>query len=111
LDVRQPATHGAEPKKGSPVILTENAVEVIHDLTDEEGATAVAGVRIAVDPNTEALTVEPVEEPFEGDEVVESLGARVFLDSDAADLLDDKALDASVDDDGAVQFSVIERVG
>jgi iron-sulfur cluster assembly protein len=92
-----------------PVIITDDAVEAIHDLADEEGAIAVAGVRIAVDPTADALTVEPVEEPFEGDEVVESAGARVFLDSDAADLLDNKALDASVDDDGAVQFSVIER--
>jgi Fe-S cluster assembly iron-binding protein IscA len=91
------------------VILTEDAVEAIHDLTDEEGTVAVAGVRIAADPTGEALTVEPVEEPLEGDEVVERLGARVFLDSDAADLLDDKALDASVDDDGAVQFAVIDR--
>lgn len=93
------------------MILTDNAVEVIHDLTDGEGAIAVAGVRIAADPTGDALTVEPVEEPLEGDEVVESLGARVFLDSDAADLLDDKALDASVDDDGAVQFAVINRAG
>jgi iron-sulfur cluster assembly protein len=93
------------------VILTENAVEAIHDLTDEEGAVTVTGVRIAVGPTGDVLTVEPAAEPAEGDEIVERRGARVFLDSDAADLLDDKALDASVDDDGAVQFAVVERTG
>lgn len=89
------------------MILTENAVLVIRDLAAQEGAPTIAGVRIAVDPTGESLRVEPVERPAEGDEVVESLGARVFLDSDAADLLGDKALDAMVDDDGGVQFSVI----
>jgi iron-sulfur cluster assembly protein len=91
------------------VILTDNAVQVIHDLTDEEATVGIAGVRIAADPTADALTVEPVAEPLEGDEVIESDGARVFLDSDAIDLVGDKALDASVTDDGGVQFAVIDR--
>lgn len=91
------------------MILTENAVLVIRDLAAQEGAPTVAGVRIAVDPTAESLMVEPVDRPAEGDEVIEDLGARVFLDADAAEMLDDKALDATVDDDGGVQFSVLDR--
>lgn len=91
------------------MVLTENAVLVIRDLAAQEGAPTMAGVRISLDPTGDALMVEPVERPAEGDELVENLGARVFLDSDAADLLDDKALDATVQDDGGIQFSVIDR--
>lgn len=91
------------------MIITENAVLVIRDLAAQQGAPTIAGVRIAVDPTGDSLKVEPVERPAEGDEVVENLGARVFLDSDAADLLGDKALDATVGDDGGVEFSVIDR--
>lgn len=91
------------------MIITENAVLVIRDLAAQEGAPAVAGVRIAVDSTTDSVTVEPVGQPAEGDQVVENLGARVFLDSGAATRLADKALDASVQNDGAVQFAVVDR--
>ncbi len=42
---------------------------------------------------------------------MEEQGARVFLDSSAADTLDDKVLDASVDPQGAVEFTVIPQAG
>jgi len=42
-----------------------------------------------------------------GDAVVEHDGAKVFLDETAAVALGDQVLDASVDDGGAVQFSII----
>ena len=38
--------------------------------------------------------------------MIEANGARVFLASDAADVLADKSLDAEVDDEGGVAFSV-----
>jgi hypothetical protein len=38
--------------------------------------------------------------------VIEANGARVFLASDAAEVLADKSLDAEVDDQGGVAFSV-----
>ena len=41
---------------------------------------------------------------------VDSEGARLFLDQDAAQLLDDKALDASVDSAGSVQFELAEQM-
>ena len=42
--------------------------------------------------------------PRHEDQVIEQAGARVFLDPTAADLLEDKVLDAAVDDDGKVRF-------
>lgn len=89
--------------------LTENAVMVIRDLAAQEGAPQTAGLRIAADPSAGSLTIEATAQPAPGDQVVEDLGARLFLDSDAAEMLDDKALDASVDEQGEVQFAVMDR--
>ena len=47
-------------------------------------------------------------EPVEGDQVVDTSGARLFLDPEASQLLDDKALDAAVDDAGGVRFEFAE---
>jgi iron-sulfur cluster assembly protein len=38
--------------------------------------------------------------------VAEQSGARVFMDAPVAAVLDDKVLDARVDEDGAVQFLI-----
>jgi Fe-S cluster assembly iron-binding protein IscA len=68
-------------------------------------------LRIATDPAGAALTLTLAEEPAQGDQVVDSAGARIFLDSEAAQLLDDKALDAAVNPQGGVQFAVAEQPG
>ena len=46
------------------------------------------------------------EAPQPGDQVLEEAGARVFLEETAAETLDDKVLDAQVDENGGVQFSI-----
>ena len=46
------------------------------------------------------------EAPQPGDQVLEEDGARVFLEETAAVTLDDKVLDAAVDEGGGVQFSI-----
>ena len=56
------------------------------------------------------LTLSVVDEPDHGDQVVDRSGARIFLDSQAAELLDDKELDAGVDASGAVQFAVADQL-
>ncbi|MEV4754654.1 adhesin [Micromonospora sp. NPDC049559] len=89
--------------------LTNNAVLVIRDLTAQQQVPDGAGLRIATDPSAGSLTLALVEQPAQGDEVVNSEGARVFLDAGAAELLDDKALDAAVDAQGAVQFGIAEQ--
>ncbi|ASW53823.1 iron-sulfur cluster assembly accessory protein [Plantactinospora sp. KBS50] len=89
--------------------LTDNAVLVIRDLTAQQEVPDGAGLRIATDPEAGALTLALAEAPAQGDQVVDNSGARIFLDADAAQLLDDKALDAAVDAQGAVQFGFAER--
>ena len=45
------------------------------------------------------------------DTVVDTGGARVFPDSGATALLDEKTLDATIDPAGQVQFAVAEHLG
>ena len=87
--------------------LTDNAVSAIRALTSQPDQAPDAGLRIrgqgeGVPPFQLALA----DTPADGDQVIEANGARVFLASDAAAVLADKALDAEVDDQGAVAFSV-----
>jgi iron-sulfur cluster assembly protein len=89
--------------------LTDNAVSVIRNLTDQQEVPDGAGLRIATDPQAGALTLSLAEAPLAGDEVLDTAGARLFLDTEAAILLDDKALDAAVDPEGRVQFAVGEQ--
>jgi iron-sulfur cluster assembly protein len=45
----------------------------------------------------------------DGDQVIETSGARVFLEPGAAVALDDKSLDAQVDDQGTVAFTLADQ--
>jgi Fe-S cluster assembly iron-binding protein IscA len=47
--------------------------------------------------------------PAEDDEVIDEQGARVFLEPEEASLLDDKVLDASVEQD-QVAFTIADQV-
>lgn len=86
--------------------VTENATSVIQQLTDRPELPDGAGLRIASSDEAQNLTVSPAGAPEEGDQVVEEGGARVFLESEAAAMLDDKVLDARVNDAGGVEFLV-----
>ena len=87
--------------------LTENASTVVKTLVDQTGAAEEGGLRISQDaPDSPALHVIPSEAPQPGDQVLEEDGARVFLEEIAADTLEDKILDAQVDDQGGVQFTI-----
>lgn len=89
--------------------LTDNAVVAIRNITAQQEVPDGSGVRIATDDQAGALTLSLAPQPAEGDQVVDREGARLFVDEQAAPLLDDKALDASVDGQGAVQFSLAEQ--
>lgn len=87
--------------------LTENASTVVKTLVDQTGSADEGGLRISQDaPDSPALHVIPSESPQPGDQVVEEDGARVFLEETAAETLEDKILDAQVDDRGGVQFTI-----
>ena len=87
--------------------LTENASTVVKALVDQTDGNQEGGLRISQDAaDSPALHVIPSESPQPGDQVLEEDGARVFLEETAATTLDDKILDAQVDDNGGVQFTI-----
>ncbi|WP_214110266.1 Fe-S cluster assembly protein HesB [Acrocarpospora catenulata] len=90
--------------------LTDNAVQVIRDLTAQATESGETGIRIAGQADEPgALLLSVAEAPAATDQVIDVEGARVFLDSEAADVLDDKSLDASVDDQGGVSFRIEQQ--
>ena len=79
--------------------LTEDAQTIVKTITSQGPGPAEGGLRIAAtnaDKSDFSLAVAPAPEPE--DQVVESSGARVFLEENAAIALADKVLDAQVDE-------------
>ncbi|BCL15935.1 adhesin [Micromonospora sagamiensis] len=89
--------------------MTDNAVLVIRDLAAQQDVSDAGGLRITADLDAGSLAVELVGQPARDDQVVDTEGARIFLDSDAAELLNDTSVDASVDEEGVVQFGFTEK--
>lgn len=89
--------------------VTDNAATAIRDITSQQEVPEGAGLRIASDASEGSLTLSLVPEPMDGDQVVDASGARVFLDTQAALILDDKELDVAVDPGGSVQFAVTDQ--
>ncbi|MEV8615559.1 iron-sulfur cluster biosynthesis protein [Amycolatopsis sp. NPDC051373] len=93
--------------------VTEAAAEAISALTAQQGAEE-SGLRFALQSVKEgegaqlALSVAP--SPQDGDRVVGTdAGAKVFLEPQAAALLDDKVLDVQQDETGDVAFAVLPQ--
>jgi iron-sulfur cluster assembly protein len=87
---------------GSVLTLTPTAAEVVRTLVEQSPAPDSGGLRIAAggeNPEGIALELTLVDEPEPADERVEQEGATVYLDPDAAELLEDKLLDAQVAED------------
>jgi iron-sulfur cluster assembly protein len=92
------------------LVLTEAAAEVVKSVISTAQARDGAGLRIASsteEPESPgALNVTAAPGPGENDQVIEAAGARVFLEPQAAAYLEDKVLDAQVDEDGNARFSL-----
>mgnify|MGYP001065108013 CR=1 FL=1 len=89
--------------------LTENASTILKQIA-EQGGPEIAGLRFSSDdPAEQSLAVSPAAAAEPGDQVVEQDGATVFLDASAAQQLDDKVLDAGVDEDGGVQLAIAQQ--
>ncbi|MCW2771859.1 MAG: hypothetical protein JWN91_185 [Nocardioides sp.] len=87
--------------------LTENASAIVNEITSQPGLAETAGLRITSDASPEpAFEVSAAQQAEPGDHVVEQGGATVYLDESAAQLLDDKVLDAAVDPAGKVEFAL-----
>ena len=88
--------------------LTQTAAEAVKalvagtDLDDQTG-----GLRISSSEGA-ALELALVDGPEQADDAVEALGAHVFLEPAVTRALENKVLDASVEE-GQVRFAVFER--
>jgi iron-sulfur cluster assembly protein len=92
--------------------LTDNAVQAVkHIVAASEESSETGGLRmVAEQEGTEAnFALSIVGLPAEEDEVIEEQDARVFLEPQAASLLDDKVLDASLDQD-RIAFAIADQV-
>ena len=91
--------------------LTEGAVDAVKRLVESsEETTDSSGLRMVAEPAglRTNLQLSVVSLPAEDDQIIEEQGARIFLEPEAAALLDDKVLDASVEQ-GQVAFTLAEQ--
>lgn len=90
--------------------LTESATEVVKALTSSPTAPEGSGLRIysaaGAPTGPQELQLSAVPGPAENDHVLDASGAHVFLEPQAAAYLEDKVLDAEVDQAGKAQFSL-----
>jgi iron-sulfur cluster assembly protein len=92
--------------------LTDSAVEAVKSIvSSSDEVSETGGLRMVAErAGTQAnfhLSVVPL--PAEQDEVIEEQGVRVFLEPEAALLLDEKVLDASVEQD-RVAFTIADQI-
>lgn len=85
--------------------ITDNASLVVSDIVSRAVTTDTGGLRIVEAPGDQ-FAVSVAEAPAAADVVAEQAGARVFMDGPVATALDDKVLDAHVDEGGAVRFVI-----
>jgi iron-sulfur cluster assembly protein len=83
--------------------LTDQALTAIRNLTSRPGLPEETGLRIASEGSS-GLSLSLSAGPQAGDRVIEEADVQVFVQPDAAAVLDDKALDAQVGHDGEVSF-------
>ena len=93
--------------------LTHSATDVIRELIASSEISDAGGLRMELsDPGVNGsqggLAVSLVEQPAPDDEILDEGGIHVFLAPQAADLLGDKQLDATVEE-GKVTFLVHEQ--
>jgi iron-sulfur cluster assembly protein len=89
--------------------LTDAAVGVIHDLTTQPGLPDGTGLRITpqVDNGAgAAFALSLSQGPDMSDEVIQAADTRVYLEPTVAQQLDDKVLDARIDEQGEVSFLI-----
>jgi len=76
--------------------LSPSAVDAVDSLLHNADVPEEAGLRIDTSGAAQ-FTIEIAPEPAPGDQVIEEGGARVFVDAEAAPMLDNAELDARRD--------------
>ncbi|WP_420112179.1 adhesin [Pseudactinotalea sp.] len=80
--------------------ITETAQTAIRSLSEQAGLPETGGVRLAMDESQNGLQMSLAQEPAEGDQVVGDTGARVFMPTETATLLETQELDAAATPEG-----------
>lgn len=94
--------------------LTDDATAVIDAILHDPAFPASAGLRIAREDRVAGhvagndLTVAVVAGPASTDQVIDHAGARVFIEEQAIEFLDDKLLNAQADGED-VRFELLPR--
>jgi iron-sulfur cluster assembly protein len=108
---RRPAWAGAEtspdvyPSEVLTVLtLTDRAAETIRALTSQPGVPADVGLRMSLPGGADGSLMLSLEQRQPEDAVVEDAGARVFIQQDAAAMVDNQELDGQLDDEGQASF-------
>ncbi|MHA7984324.1 Fe-S cluster assembly protein HesB [Rathayibacter sp. CAU 1779] len=87
--------------------LTENASTIVKTLTAQAVDSPEAGLRISgseAGDTSFAVSVTPA--PDAHDQIITDGDARVFVEETASQALNDKVLDAQLDEQGAVHFQL-----
>jgi len=91
--------------------ITQTAADALDTIADSASGPETAGVRIARSPRADGagdLSLTLVDSPEPADQVLESDGHPLFIEAEAASYLDDKVLDAQIQD-GQVGFVLGEQ--
>ena len=83
------------PRRGTAGATLEIVCEAFSAVVIRDTRSAETGFELGISPQPETT-----------DAVVEVEGARVFLDAGAALALEDKVLDAQMEQDGSVRFAL-----
>ncbi|MFD0683249.1 Fe-S cluster assembly protein HesB [Actinomadura fibrosa] len=86
--------------------LTGTAVEAIRILTTRPGVPEDSGLRIVHHDSAGGLELSITPGPDAGDQVIETDGVRVFLQTKVAAMLGGRALNAEIAEDDDVIFRI-----
>jgi iron-sulfur cluster assembly protein len=91
--------------------LTDRAAATIRTLTSQPGIPEDTGLRMSLQDSDAGTLALSLEGPQPDDAVIEDGGARVFVQRDAANIVDDRELDAELDEEGRASFMLGSQAG
>jgi len=90
--------------------ITPSAVQLIQGLMSQPEVPDGAGLKLSGQMTPEGASIElnVVAGPEESDQVLEAEGAKIFVAAPVTQALDDKILDAGVEE-GNIEFRLMEQ--
>ena len=90
--------------------ITPGAIQAIQGLTSQPDVPDGAGLKISghITPEGTAIELSLVEAPEESDQILEAEDTKVFVAAPLAPVLDDKILDAGVEE-GRLEFKLAQQ--